>query len=196
MNGTGWGGKAQEEDQIGIEEYSASGTPAGGESHESHASADGYPADACSAHSRRRTGRGEAGFRDFFRGGQSDSQEDADREYSEPVQVAFDAGVECAEEQEKGVNRTILSGGFGRSEVWGAFFCVFAQHIRKRKKQIPRTARRVLRFAEEKAKARDASLGMTGCCLGANRGGDGSTVSVESSARVTSVFVGRLKAEA
>jgi len=33
---------------------------------------------------------------------------------------------------------------------------------RLKKQQIPRTARRVLRFAEEKAKARDASLGMTG----------------------------------
>src|ERR1700677_852638 len=124
MNDTGRGGKAQEEDQIGIEEYSASGAPAGRESDESHAGANGYPADACSAHSRRRTGRGEAGFRDFFRGGQSHSQAHADREYSEPVQVAFDAGVECAEEQEEGVNRELLSGGFGRSEVIGAPFFV------------------------------------------------------------------------
>src|ERR1700691_130856 len=137
MNGTGRGGKAQEEDQIGIEEYSASGASAGRESDESHASADGDPADACSAHSRRRTRRGEAGFGDFLRGGQGDSQEDADREYSEPVQVAFDAGVECAEEQEEGVNREMLSGGFGRSEVWGAFFFAFSPSTFGKEKADP-----------------------------------------------------------
>src|ERR1700689_2037316 len=126
MNGSGWGGKAQEEDQIGIEEYSASGAPAGRESHESHASADGYPTDACSAHSRGRTRRGEAGFGDFFRGGQGDSQEDADREYSEPVQVAFDAGVECVEEQEKGVNRDYLA-GLGAPRFGAPFFLRFRQ---------------------------------------------------------------------
>src|ERR1700685_3532206 len=140
MNGSGWGGKAQEEDQIGIEEYSASGAPAGGESHESHAGAYGDTSDACSAHSRRRTGRGEVGFRDFFRGGQSHSQAHADREYSEPVQVAFDAGVECAEEQE-GVNREMLSGGFGRSEVIGAPFFVGPFGGEASREQIPRSAR-------------------------------------------------------
>src|ERR1700683_4320702 len=124
MNGSGWGGKAQEEDQIGIEEYSASEAPAGRESHESHAGANGDPADACGAHSRRRTRRGEAGFSDFFRGGQGHSQEDADREYSEPVQVAFDAGVECAEEQEEGLNRRDFFAGFWALRCyWGAFFC-------------------------------------------------------------------------
>jgi|ERR1700735_1366221 len=103
MNGTGWGGKAQEEDEIGIEEYSAIGAPPRCEPHEPHAGAHGYPADARGAHSRRRGRRGEAGFGDFFRGGQGHSQEDVDREYGEPVQVAFDTGVERAEEQEEGV---------------------------------------------------------------------------------------------
>src|ERR1700691_587313 len=141
MNGTGRGGKAQEEDQIGIEEYSASGASAGRESDESHASADGDPADACSAHSWGRTRRGEAGFGDFLRGGQGDSQEDADREYSEPVQVAFDAGVECAEEQEEGVNRRDFFAGFWALRCyWGAFFCGGVGGEASRE-QIPRSAR-------------------------------------------------------
>ena len=33
-----------------------------------------------------------------------------DGEYSEPVQVAFDAGVECVEEQEEGLSRDTLLG--------------------------------------------------------------------------------------
>src|ERR1700691_214068 len=141
MNGTGRGGKAQEEDQIGIEEYSASGAPAGGKPHESHAGGFGDKSDACSAHSRRRTGRGEVGFRDFFRGGQSHSQAHADREYSEPVQVAFDAGVECAEEQEKGVNRRDFFAGFWALRCyWGAFFCGGVGGEASRE-QIPRSAR-------------------------------------------------------
>jgi len=85
--------------------------------------------------------RGEAGFGDFLRSGQGDSQEDADREYSEPVQVAFDAGVECAEEQEEGVNREILFGRMGRSEVIGAPFFVGAFGGEASREQIPRSAR-------------------------------------------------------
>jgi hypothetical protein len=125
MNGTGWGGKAQEEDEIGIEEYTAGRASAGGESDESDAGAYGDPADACSAYVRRRGWRGEAGFRDVFRGGQGYSQEDVDREYGEPVQVAFDAGVECAEEQEEGVTKQDYFAGFGRSDFWGAYFFEF-----------------------------------------------------------------------
>src|SRR5580704_14731641 len=115
MNGTGWGGKAQEEDKVGIEEYSAVGAPARREPHEPHASAHG-------AYGRGRSWRGEARFSDFLRGRQGHSQEDIDREYSEPVQVAFDAGVECAEEQEEGVTTRRHFAGFGRSDFWGAFF--------------------------------------------------------------------------
>src|ERR1700735_4267993 len=122
MNGTGWGGKAQEEDEVGIEEYSAIGAPARCESHESHPGAHSDPADARGAHSRGRSRRGEAGFSDFLRGGQGHSQEDADREYGEPVQVAIDAGAECAEEQEEGVTGLDYFAGFGRSDFWSAFF--------------------------------------------------------------------------
>src|ERR1700685_855116 len=137
MNGSGWGGKAQEEDQIGIEEYSASGAPAGGESHESHAGAYGDTSDACSAHSRRRTGRGEVGFRDFFRGGQSHSQAHADREYSEPVQVAFDAGVECAEEQEEGVTAKCYLAGLGAPRFGAPFFFAFSPSTFGKEKADP-----------------------------------------------------------
>src|ERR1700689_1961203 len=156
MNGSGWGGKAQEEDQIGIEEYSASGASAGRESDESHAGADGDTADACSAHSRRRTRRGEAGFGDFLRGGQGDSQEDADREYSEPVQVAFDAGVECAEEQEEGVNRDYLA-GLGGPRFGAPFFLRFRQAHSEKKKQIPRTTSRAPENQEQSKSARDSA---------------------------------------
>jgi|ERR1700693_139321 hypothetical protein len=110
MNGSGWGGKAQEEDEVGIEEYSAGRDQAGHQSHESHASTHGYSADARSVDVRGRSGRGEVGFSDFFRSRQSDSQEDAYGEYSEPVQVAFDAGVECVEEQEEGLSRGTFIG--------------------------------------------------------------------------------------
>src|SRR6202167_2553464 len=156
MNGTGRGGKAQEEDQIGIEEYSASGAPAGGKSHESHAGAYGDTSDACSAHSRRRTGRGEVGFRDFFRGGQSHSQAHADREYSEPVQVAFDAGVECAEEQEEGVTAKCYLAGLGAPRFGAPFFCVFAKHIRKRKSRS--LGLRVASSASRRKKQKRATL--------------------------------------
>jgi hypothetical protein len=62
----------------------------------------------------------------------------------------------------------MLSGGFGRSEVWGAFFfCVFAKHIRKRKSRSLGLRPAPLK-TRGKAKARGTPLGMTSCCLGAS----------------------------
>ena len=51
----------------------------------------------------------------------------------------------------------MLSGGFGRSEVWGAFFLRFRQAHSEKKKQIPRTTSRAPENQGQSKSARDSA---------------------------------------
>ena len=58
-------GKAQEEDEICTEEYSADQAARGGKSNESHAGSHGYPQDAHSARLRRCSNAGKLASETF-----------------------------------------------------------------------------------------------------------------------------------